>query len=537
MRLSNNSREHLSMNWYETGLPTGERKQRGHFSTPYKLVDQILDACGYTTCSNILGVRLLDPACGSGNFLARAAQRLSQAAQTRGLSEKQTARLVARNLWGLDPDPIACFLAEMQVRAVLAARWHGPKVLPLHIHQVDSLALPTHPCIDLLVANPPYLAAKNTDLSRYRQTHQRGQADSYLLFLDLAQRLVRPGGWMGLVLPDPALVRSNAAAERIHLLREWTVLHIWHLADVFKAEVGAAIIIARHIPPSTLHHITWQRARWHARSPVTSVDTPQQQVAQTVLARQPGAELRYLLNHDQGHVIEHLRRILHEQRQQPPDGAQLVPLADLVSIKRGEEIGRESPFLLPLASIEDGYAVLRGGVDLRPYARPEPAVGITRGNVKKPLTRYLEPKLLVVKSTDKLQAVLDTRGHVVLQTLYLLHPRTPEQNLDSAYFLLALLNSRLLRTYVYYLHTAYKLVQPQIEQAVLAQLPIAWGDANARREIAERARELEQTCSGPPSVVECEERARPLYEDQERAIRRLYAAFLPGTLTDKGVVE
>ena len=218
-----------------------------------------------------------------------------------------------------------------------------------------------------------------------------------------------------------------------------------------------------------------------------------------------------------------------------------------MEIRRGEEIGRGSSLLAPRAVSETDYLVLRGGIDLRPYARPVAAMSIARSAIRKPLERYLAPKLLVVKSTGELQAALDTQGHVTLQTLYLLHIRAQTHNehqdemLDTAYFLLALLNSQLLRAYVYYLHTAYKLVQPQIEQGVLARLPIPWSKPETRREIVTRARELEDACSKAGPVVEWEEQFPALYEEQERAIRALYAAAISGMLTDtiqdKGVVS
>ena len=56
-------------------LPLLERKKRGHFSTPPQLVEKILDACGYTADNDLTQVRVLDPACGSGNFLIEAARR------------------------------------------------------------------------------------------------------------------------------------------------------------------------------------------------------------------------------------------------------------------------------------------------------------------------------------------------------------------------------------------------------------------------------------------------------------------------------
>ncbi|HEX7735867.1 MAG TPA: N-6 DNA methylase [Ktedonobacteraceae bacterium] len=526
----------LALDWYETGLPSDERKRRGHFSTPHALVDQVLDACGYTVEADPRRVRVLDPACGSGNFLARAALRLCQALRERGCDEAEIEQHVRRNLWGLDPDPVACCLAEMQVRAA----WEticGPQAdaPPLHIHQADSLALAWQPCVDLLVANPPYLATKNADLSHYRQARRRGQVDSYLLFLELALRAVRPGGWIGLVVPDPVLARANAASDRAHLLRECSIQHLWHLSDVFAAEVGAVVIVARKIPPCASHQVNWTRARWKADLVLAGPESAlqPQRVQQALLASQPGAELRYLLSGSQGHASELLRQALEAALAAPAGQTgqrRLLPLEELVDIKRGEEIGRTSHLLGPLAELADGLPVLRGGVDLRPYATPAAQLGIERSALKKPLERYTQPKLLVVKSTERLRATLDTRGHVVLQTLYLLHLRAPDRDLDTAYFLLALLNSRLLSSYVYHLHTAYKLVQPQIEQAVLALLPVAWGSAREREEIAQRARVLAGACGEAGAVVEWGQDLKALYEEQERAVRALYAALAHGRI-------
>src|SRR5437763_2411944 len=421
--------------WYETGLPLTERKKRGHFSTPPYLVEQILDACGYTSQKDLAHIRVLDPACGSGNFLVGAAQRLAASCKRMPLSREEQARLVQRNIWGFDPDPVSCFLAEIQMCSMLNMR--------PHIHQADSLILPWEPCVDLFLANPPYLAAKNNDLSGYRSAQQRGQADSYLLFLALALQVVRPGGWIGLVLPDPVLARLNAARERAQLLKQVTLHHLWHLSGVFAAEVGAVVLIAQHTPPTSTHQVSWIRARWQ-----TSPLTHGQHVAQQLFLRQPASELRHLLSNDL--VLDRLRATLDDA---PEGERRFVPLSEFLSIARGEELGRESQFITshsphgkggsgvdvglgPLrspwgdsqtgiseASHPTRYPVLRGGVDIRPYSMPTGSWWIDREAVTKPLQRYLSPKLLVVKSTDRLQATLDTRGHVVLQTLYLLHVR------------------------------------------------------------------------------------------------------------------
>lgn len=539
--------------WYETSLPLMERKMRGHFSTPPLLVEKILDACGYLPDKDLARVRVLDPACGSGNFLAGAAQRLLAFGLCANLSLEERASLIKRSLWGFDPDPISCFLAEMKLHTIIHNNIsHSTTNASLHIHQADSLSLPWEPCIDLFIANPPYLAAKNNDLSGYRFAQRRGQADSYLLFLNLALQVVRPGGWIGLVLPDPLLVRANAARERARLLEEATLHHLWHLSDVFAADVGAVVIIAQKCPPQRMHAVSWIRGRWQANATFASKHT----VQQSLFSRQPGAEFRYLLSQGRGSALEQLRISLEET---PERARRMAPLGEFLSISRGEELGRDTHFIqstqsspdtgsssnivyergdpcgrpegaLPACTLLTHYPVLRGGIDVHAYRPPTTDCRIVRQAITKPLERYLSPKLLVVKSTDRLQAALDLNGHIALQTLYLLHPRNQQKHLDQLYFFLALLNSRLLREYVYVLRTAYKWVQPQIEQRVLATLPVPLVEPERRQPIIKQAKALVHACSSLGSVVEWDGHITSMYEELERAICALYDSVLPGFL-------
>ncbi len=537
--------------WYETNLPLLERKKRGHFSTPPMLIEKILDACGYTPDNDLAKVRVLDPACGSGNFLIEAVRRLQAFCLRTGLSRKKSALLFQRNLWGIDPDPISCFLAEMHLQSLIHSSASRPVTyMPLHIHQADSLVLPWESGVDLFIANPPYLAAKNNDLSGYHFAQQRGQADSYLLFLDLALQVVRPGGWIGLVLPDPLLARANAARERARLLEGTTIFHLWHFSDVFAAEVGAVVIVARKSPPKSVHSISWNRGRWHS----TAFLTPQREVQQSLFNRQPGNEFRYLLSQGHGDAIERLRTCLEASSS---DDRRIAPLGEFLTISRGEELGKESPFLQQIpcqlspdtalevsrmgdlpksdspAVLPTSFPVIRGGIDIRPYSSPVAHCLIARDAIRKPLERYLSPKLFVVKSTDRLQATLDQQGHIALQTLYLLHLRNPNASSDQLYFYLALLNSRLLREYVYALHTAYKMVQPQIEQRVLANLPVPLVKSEEQQQIIAQSRAIVHACSSSSPVVEWSEQITSMYEELERAIYALYNSALTGSFLTK----
>jgi hypothetical protein len=555
-------------NWYEASLPARERKTRGHFSTPPQLVEGILDACGYIPERDLSQLRVLDPACGSGNFLTGATKRLMAFGQRARHTEQVIATSIKRNIWGFDPDPVACFLAEMHLSAIytndLPFSERGPAPA-LHIHQADALTLRWGKTanVDLFLANPPYLAAKNNDLSSYRSMQGHGQIDSYLLFVQLALRVTRPYGWIGLVLPDPLLARINAYQTRQCLLSETTIHHLWHLAGVFTAGVGAVVIVAQKCIPKKSHAISWRREHWstllgqqvNQQPSILNGDTAlltgvsrARYVAQSLLLGQPHAELRYLLTEARGTLVERLHNQFQTQK------VHLRPLADFITIKRGEEIGKEHPLLkevppqegdksLPYTPQEGSkplpyYPVLRGGIDIKPYSQPIAQSWIPRAAIRKPLERYTTPKLLLIKSMGRLQATLDLHNHVVLQTLYMLHLRpqysgegqeTSHQTIqtqqeDELYFLLALLNSRLLQEYAYILHTAYKWVQPQIEQHVLAQLPIPVStDICAKAQIVNRARLLMQAGSENNASEYCE-----LYEEQERGICALYTAALTG---------
>ena len=82
------------------------------------------------------------------------------------------------------------------------------------------------------------------------------------------------------------------------------------------------------------------------------------------------------------------------------------------------------------------------------------------------------------------------------------------------------------------LHTAYKLVQPQIEQHVLAHLPIPIVAPERQHDIAMRAKQIMLACSDAMPVVELKQQ---LQDEQERAICALYEYALQSVGTDNVV--
>jgi predicted RNA methylase len=465
----------LDGDWYEQQLGHEEQHRRGHYSTPPELVARMLEWVGYRVGADLEHLTLLDPACGVGNFLVGAAKTLLAHGRACGWSAQRTLAALQTNLWGLEPDPAACALAEMRLRALARSLAPGQR-LRAHLHQADALALPAAPRFEVVIGNPPYLAARHHNLQPYRRGYlSSGQRDAYLLFVEQACRFVAPDGWLGLVLPDPMLARGNAADARRLLLETFTVKRLLHLEGVFRADVGTLVLIARRGASPRHYTIPWSRQDWQQDR--SGKDGLTGTLGVEVWKRQPRAELRYLLGPAEAALFERLASEVPS-----------APLGELVRISRGEELARGAAFAAA-AGDASLLPVLRGGLDVRPFRCRFAGVYLRREQVVKPLERYQMPKLVVVKSTGLLTAALDEQGYVAVQTLYLLHPKTTQ---CSPGYLLALLNSRLLRGYLWLHHTAYKLMLPQIEQEALARVPVPLAEAAQQEELAALADHLRQ---------------------------------------------
>ena len=119
---------------YQHYLPPAERQRLGGFYTPDELIDLVLDLAEYLPASEgLCELSFLDPACGSGAFVANALARL-----LRHLSldlpchahlhkprvpewkrAEAVLELVARNLHGVDLHPFAAFLTTVNVLFLL----------------------------------------------------------------------------------------------------------------------------------------------------------------------------------------------------------------------------------------------------------------------------------------------------------------------------------------------------------------------------------------------------------------------------------
>jgi hypothetical protein len=187
---------------FEGIMAPDTRKSSGTYYTPAALVRRMVDAGMAAALGAAVGVsdeeasvrldardpalvrralslRVLDPACGSGAFLLGALERLSALRSLNGEATAAARRAVlARNLYGVDLDPMAVRLAELRLWLAVVAEERDTTPLAVQplpnldclIRQGDSLLEPPE------LGLPPSPLASRLRMVRETLVHASGDA-------------------------------------------------------------------------------------------------------------------------------------------------------------------------------------------------------------------------------------------------------------------------------------------------------------------------------------------------------------------------
>ncbi len=211
----------------EADLQDRTRHLGGHY-TPMPIVRRAVTAaleplCRQRGAADILRLRILDPAVGSGRFLLAALDVLAEAA---GHIAEGRAAIVRRCLFGVDVCPEAASLARRRL-AEAAGVEEGD--LRANIMTADALLadLPLTlgvEAFDAILANPPWISYSGRQAAAIAPQRRRELARRYAAFrqwptthgafLELAARLLAPGGRAALVLPEQVCHLAGYGAAR-----------------------------------------------------------------------------------------------------------------------------------------------------------------------------------------------------------------------------------------------------------------------------------------------------------------------------------
>lgn len=202
---------------YQGLLSVGRRSRTGTYFTSLDIIDESLRSLDPPPSS------FLDPCCGTGRYLVRAASRFN---------------IDPSRLYGFDSDPAAIDIARLNI----LLHYRDTDAMPM-MRCLDSLNDLANGCpdcdtnhllgsVDAVATNPPWGGCKN--LPRHRNLASLVKSgESFSMFLEKSLRLLRQGGQLSFLLPESMLKIKTHSEIRKLLLENCAIKKITMLGRVF----------------------------------------------------------------------------------------------------------------------------------------------------------------------------------------------------------------------------------------------------------------------------------------------------------------
>ncbi|MGB3972014.1 MAG: N-6 DNA methylase [Limnochordia bacterium] len=227
-----------------------KRKNAGSYYTPTSIVRKLIST-SFHHFNPDSAERIIDPCCGSGNFLIHLFLFLKGRLLAAGWAADEAERKMAETIMGWDNDPVAVLLAKMNLSLLL----ENPGLIPrLKVFHGDTLQMRSGPRFDLIIGNPPWGYQFSKREARrlagmYQTAQANGRIESFNVFIEWAVNHVRESGLISYVLPEAFLTAKLHASARQLMFDSCQIEAVGHLGMAFS-QVNAPVItlVARKAP-------------------------------------------------------------------------------------------------------------------------------------------------------------------------------------------------------------------------------------------------------------------------------------------------
>jgi len=455
---------------YELLKDRNTKKEGGVFYTPNSVAGIICDLglssyqpTWVQTTENIdprsldqlLGLRVVDDACGCGVFLLAMLHRMvrlvqkavteipgaAQVLEVQGVNPDDTSSLaqyvMRNNLHGRDLDKTALTIAKTQLWLAICAM--QPNHMPLPSPDIDLIVMDSlfsntgqADMFDIVVGNPPYM--KVSSLPERVKAHLRdrypihGEYNSHALFVHSALSQLRENGILAYIVHKNMFTLDSFSDLRRLLLDSYQCVELIDCGPgLFKrvtAETG--VIVVRKAAALGLTNVTLSKYSKSVRGVQPILEIPQADY----LALVRPWKYRYFLN-----VNEEDRPVLSLLEKLPR-------LNEFVSIRRGIETGHNRQFLASSTDQRGNWRPVLRGRDVSAFrCRPRLYLDYRRDKLSKPGPTGLlqKPKIVLQQNSRYPIAFFDDGRFLVLNSATYVSGAQP----DILKALCVFLNSRL----------------------------------------------------------------------------------------------
>lgn len=229
-----------------------EKKATGSHFTPPKLAEFLSEKLIYILPHDREKIRVLDPACGDGELLAKFSQKYSEVngadleivgVEQNGKSLKKAQSRLKKHNKILIKGNFLEFI-KSKIRNALF-----PQEVP---EQLNGEA-------DVIIANPPYVRTQNMGAEKSQELAKAfglsGKVDLYHAFLIAMTKELKKGGLIGVITSNRFISTKSGKTVREFLERNYEIIELIDLGDTkfFEAAVLPAIFIGRKNQEKTNH--------------------------------------------------------------------------------------------------------------------------------------------------------------------------------------------------------------------------------------------------------------------------------------------
>lgn len=205
----------------------GNRKATGAYYTPTQIVKQLIKNINFNTDS-LEGKKLLDPCCGTGNFL---------------LQLPESVKL--ENIFANDIDTISAQITK--VNLALHFENYNYALINNNVTSNDYLQTKVSQDTDYIIGNPPWGYKFSEDEEKYLKKHfktaQGKNIESFDVIIEQSLKNLKKGGILSFVLPESILNVKTHKAVRELLIKSNNIQYLEYLGNAFDGVQCPSIIL------------------------------------------------------------------------------------------------------------------------------------------------------------------------------------------------------------------------------------------------------------------------------------------------------
>lgn len=352
-----------------------------------------------------------------------------------------------------------------------------------------------------VVGNPPYgalLLEEETGYLKRFYPQQNYQLDTYMLFVERAlDTLLRQGGYLGMIIPNPWLTNVLQTKMRQFVLQSSTIKEVVHFTFPVFARAKAVVdteIVVLQTPKSPSAPKAYIVSELGADGLIDTTKATTIEHQQDDWISSEGASINIFLNAAERQMA---RKIAAAG---PPIGLSLNISVGMKPYQVGKGVPKQTRDDVTNRVFDSETAL---SAEYRQYLRGS---DIGRYRVASENHRYIRygrwlaeprasarfdvcPKIVLRQTGDSLVAALDQNGLICMNNMHVLVPRGPEIDI---YYLLGLLNSRLFNWYYQSLNPEMGEALAEVKKTNVERLPVPVSDNKGRRRVSDLAKAIEE---------------------------------------------